>query len=169
MAFKNSLKLYLEKDFFSFAGRSLTSGPRPKSAQPASRAPRLASAQPSAALVCLHAPARCRAAPRARPRQSLPTAWRPCVVDAAARRSRPAPAPTRPPIPAEAGALARSLPRCFSHPQAPRALALPLAAPPHPPAKSAAAPPPQPVITRPQLRLALLQVVLVFALTAELR
>ena len=86
-----------------------------------------------------------------------------------ARQPQPEPAPTRPPSSAEAGALARSLPRCFSHPQAPRALALPLAAPPHPPAKSAVAPPPQPVITRPQLRLALLQVVLAFAPTAELR
>ena len=104
-----------------------------------------------------------------RPRQSSPAAWRPCAVDAAARRSRPTPAPTRPPIPAEAGALACSIPRCFSSPRAPRALALPLAAPPHPPAKSAAAPPPRPAITCLQLRLALLQVVLAFAPTAELR
>ena len=48
MAFKNSLKLYLEKGFFSFAGRRLTSGPRPKSAQPASHA-RLALPRPSPA------------------------------------------------------------------------------------------------------------------------
>ena len=51
---------------------------------------------------------------RARPRQSSPAAWRPCAVDAAACRSRPAPAPMRPPTPAEAGALACSLPRCLS-------------------------------------------------------
>ena len=36
MACKNSLKIYLEKDFFSFAGRCLASSPRPKPAQPAS-------------------------------------------------------------------------------------------------------------------------------------
>ena len=46
MACKNSLKIYLEKDFFSFAGRRLTFGPRSKSAQPASRA-RLASLGPA--------------------------------------------------------------------------------------------------------------------------
>ena len=46
MACKNFLKIYLEKDFFSFAGRRLTSGPRSKLAQPASRA-RLASLGPA--------------------------------------------------------------------------------------------------------------------------
>jgi len=51
MAFKNSLKIQMKKAFSSFAGRRLTSGPRPKPAQPASRsAVRLASPRPSPAL-----------------------------------------------------------------------------------------------------------------------
>ena len=162
----------MKKGFFSFAGRRLASGPWPKLAQPAShRAARLASAQPSPAprLACLRARLPADAPRRARPRQSLPAAWRPCAVDAAARRSRPAPAPTRPPTPAKASALAGSFPRCLSSPPELSAPTLPLAAPTHPPANSAVAPPPRPASTRPQLRLALLQVVLAFAPTAEPR
>ncbi|XP_066323151.1 actin-binding protein wsp1-like [Miscanthus floridulus] len=138
---------------------------------PPRRAPRLGPAQPSPAsrLACLHARLPADAPRRARPRHSSPTAWRPCAVDAAVRRSRPAPAPTRPPTSAGAGALACSLPRCLSSPQAPRALPLPLAAPPHPPAKSATAPPPRPAFVRPQLHLALRQVVLAPVPPAEPR
>ena len=119
---------------------------------------------PASTLAC---PLTRRAASRLR--QSSPAAWRPCAVDAAARRSRPAPAPTRPPTSSGAGALAGSLPRCLSSPQAPSALTLPLAAPPHPPAKSAPSPPPRPAIVRPQLRLALRHVVLAPVPTAEPR
>ena len=104
-----------------------------------------------------------------RPRQSTPAAWRPCAVDATARRSRPVPAPTRPPTSAEATALACTLPRCLSSPPAPSSPTLPLAAPPHPPAKFAASPPPRPAIVHPQLRLALRHVVLVPVPPAELR
>ena len=170
MAFKNSMKIYLEKAFSSFAGRRLTSGPRPKPAQPASRsAACLASPWPSPA-PRWPASARLPAdAPRARPRQSVPAAWRPCAVDAAARRSRPAPAPTRPPTPTGAGALAHSLPRCLSSPPEPRAPSSSSRHATHPPAQFAAAPPPRPAITRPQLRFALLQVVLAFAPPSELR
>ena len=54
MAFKNSLKIYLEKAFSSFAGRRFASGPRLKSAQPASHAclasPRSSPAQRHAGL-----------------------------------------------------------------------------------------------------------------------
>jgi len=48
MAFKNSLKIYLEKGFFPFAGRRLASGP-PAEAGPAKppRAPRLAWPSPA--------------------------------------------------------------------------------------------------------------------------
>ena len=121
-------------------------------------------AWPASALAC---PLTRRVA--SRPRQSSPAAWRPCVVDAAARRSRPAPAPTRPPTSARAGALAGSLPRCLSSPQAPSALTLPLVAPPHPPTKSAASPPPRPAIVHPQFCLALRHVVLTLVPTAEPR
>ena len=92
MAFKNSLKLYLEKGFFSFAGRRLASGP-PAEAGPASlpqrRAPRLGPAQPRA-VPARPASARWpllpRAAPftvpRSRPRQATPAAWPPCAGNA---------------------------------------------------------------------------------------
>ncbi|XP_066351650.1 uncharacterized protein [Miscanthus floridulus] len=95
-----------------------------------------------------------------RPWQNTPAAWRPYAVDAVARHSRPAPAPTRPPTSAEAGALSCSLPRCLSSPQAPSSLTLPLAAPPHPPAKFTVPSPPRPAIARQQFRLALRHVVL---------
>ena len=125
MAFKNSLKLYLEKDFSpSWAAASLLAHDRSRPSQPpaAPRAsPRLGPAQRRAGLPPRACPLTRRAAPRTRPRQSVPAAWRPCAVDAAARRSRPAPVPTRPPTPAGAGALAHSLPRCLSSPPEPRA------------------------------------------------
>jgi len=51
MAFKNSLKLYLEKGFFSFAGRRLASGPPAEAGPTSSQHPaRLASPRPSPAL-----------------------------------------------------------------------------------------------------------------------
>ncbi|XP_066320261.1 uncharacterized protein [Miscanthus floridulus] len=87
----------------------------------------------------------------------------------AARQPRPDPAPTRPPTPAGARALAHSRPRCLPSPPEPRAPSSALAAPTHPPAKFVAASSPRPAITRPQLRLALLQVALVLAPPSELR
>ena len=53
MAFKNSLKIYLEKGFFSFAGHRLASGPPAEAGPACQQSPRaalahLASAQPSA-------------------------------------------------------------------------------------------------------------------------
>ena len=118
----------MKKGFFSFAGRRLVSGPRPKPAQPAShRAACLTSAQPSPAprLACLRARLLADAPRRARPRQSSPAAWRSCTVDAATHRSWPAPAPTRPPTSAEAGALTCSLSRCLSSPLASSSLSPP--------------------------------------------
>ena len=74
MAFKNSLKIQMKKAFPSFAGRRLTSGPRPKSAQPASRA-RLASLSP----------AQRRAAPGLPPRACPRRAARPTAAELARR------------------------------------------------------------------------------------
>ena len=162
----------MKKAFPSFVGRRLTSGPRPKLAQPASRA-RLASLSPAQrrAAPCLPP----RACPLTR-RAACPDRGRACSprgdhasASPAARQPWPDPAAMRPPSPAEASALAGSFPRCLSSPPEPSAPTLPLAAPTHPPAKSAAAPPLWPAITRPQLRLALLQVVLAFAPPVELR
>ena len=89
MAFKNSLKIYLEKGFFPFAGRRLASGP-PAEAGPAKppRAPRLA--RPS--------PAPRRAWPAsARPPASrrAPDRVRDCPPRGATRRRRPDTASTR--------------------------------------------------------------------------
>ena len=82
MAFKNSLKIYLEKGFFSFAGRRLASGPPAEAGPARQRSPRaapahLASAQPSALAPSPARRARRRATPR--PRQDALAAWRPCV------------------------------------------------------------------------------------------
>ena len=124
MAFKNSLKIYLEKGFFSFAGRRLASGPPAEAGPARQRSPRaapahLASAQPSALAPSPARRARHRATPR--PRQDALAAWRPCVGVVAARQPRPAPAPTRPPSTAAASALAHSRPRCLPSPPEPRA------------------------------------------------
>ena len=160
----------MEKGFSqSRAAASFPAHDRSRPSQPPA-VPR-ASPWPSPAprLACLRARLPADAPCRARPWQSLPAAWRPCAVDAAAHRSRPAPAPTRPPTSAEAAALAFTLPRCLSSPPAPSSPTLLLAAPPHPPAKFAASPPPRPAIVLPQLRLALRHVVLALVPTVELR
>jgi hypothetical protein len=122
----------LKKGFSHFAGRRLVSGPRPKSARPTAaslprqrRAPRQPS--PAPRLACLRARPSLTRRAASRPWKRKPAAWRPCAVDAAARRSRPAPAPTRPPTSAGAAALACTLPRCLSSLPAPSSLTLPLA------------------------------------------
>ena len=157
----------MKKAFSSFAGRRLTSGPRPKPAQPSSRsAARLASPRPSPAP---RWPASARL-PADAPRRA-PDRGRACPPrggHAPSTLPRVA-AGLRPPTPAGAGALAHSLPRCLSSPPEPRATSSASRRATHPPAQFTAAPPPRPAIMRPQLRLALLQVVLTFAPPAELR
>ena len=77
MAFKNSLKIYLKKkEFFSFAGRRLASGPPAEAGPARQRSPgplQPTSPRPS--------PARWLLLPRAAPRtrQDALAAWRPCV------------------------------------------------------------------------------------------
>ena len=172
MAFKNSLKIYLEKGFFSFAGRRLASGPPAEAGPARQRSP--APLQPTSPWP---SPARWlllpRAAPVAAPRPDRVRTLSPrgdhALASPAARQPRPAPAPTRPPSTATASALAHSRPRCLPSPPEPKAQAPPLAAPTHPLAKFVADPPPQQEITRPQLRLALLQVALALAPPSELR
>ena len=183
----NSVYLRNKKKRISFrlTGRRSASRPTAEASMarvPAYRAPR----QPSAPAHLARRPTR-HAIPRAsclgpaprhsparrshtrRPRQSTPAVWRPCAVDAAARRSRPAPAPTRPPTSAKATALACTLLRCLSPPPTPSSPTLPLTTPPHPPAKFVASPPPRPAIVRPQVRLALRHMVLALVPTVELR
>ena len=120
MTFKNSLKIQMKKAFSSFAGRRLTSGPRPKPAQRSPRA-RLASPRPSPARWLLLP----RAAPVAAPRPDRVRTLSPrgdhASASPAARQPRPAPAPMRPPSTAAASALAHSRPRCLPSPPEPRA------------------------------------------------
>ena len=177
MVFEKFLKILIEKGLFSLRGPPPRFRPTAEagpacSSEPPAPAPR-ASPWPSPAqrrawpTSTLAHPLTRRAA--SRPWQSKPAAWRPCAVDAAARHSRPAPAPTRSPTSAEVGALACSLPRCLSSPQAPSSPTLPLAAPPHPPAKFTTPSPPRPAIACQQFCLALWHVVLALVPTVELR
>ena len=89
MAFKNSLKIQMKKAFSSFAGRRLTSGPRPKPAQrsPPARlaSPRLGPAQRAGSF---------SRAPRSSPRHA-PDRVRACPPRGATRRRRPNTASTR--------------------------------------------------------------------------
>ena len=71
---------------------------------PQRRVLRLGLAQPRARLACLRT-RRARSRSPFRQLQSAPAAWRPCVVDAVARRSWPASAPMRPPTPADRATL----------------------------------------------------------------
>ena len=94
------MKIYLEKDFFSFAGRRLTSGPRPKSAQPASRA-RLASLSPAQRRAAPGLPP--RACPRRAAPRRAPYRVRDCPPRGATRRRWPDSASKRRGSPGTAG------------------------------------------------------------------
>ena len=122
---------------------------RPSLARPPSRAPR---AVPLLA-----------ARPRADRGRDIPPRDDHVPASPAARQPRPEPAPTRPPTPAGAGALALSRPRCLPSPPEQKAEAPPLASPAAPPASSSRTTMPFPDSSRPQLRLAFLQVALALA------
>ena len=172
--------------FSVLAGRRLASGPPAKAGLarvPASRAPRppnasahlasrpssarrshaaLASAQPR--VVPLLA-----ARPRADRGRDIPPRGDHVPASPAARQPRPEPAPTRPPTPAGAGALAHSRPHCLPSPPEQKAEAPPLAAPAAPPTSSSRTTASFPDSSRPQLRLAFLQVALALAPPSEHR
>ena len=178
MVFKKFLENFIWKRIFppSWAAASLLAR-LPKPAQPASPArasPR--SAQPSTSRAGLLTPSRAalasaqpRAVPllAARPRadrgRDIPPRGDHVPASPAARQPRPEPAPTRPPTPAGAGALAQSRPHCLPSPPEQKAEAPPLAAPAAPPASSSRTTAPFPDSSRPQLRLAFLQVALALA------
>ena len=137
-------------------------------AKPRAAPAHLASAQPSAL-----APS---PAHRARRRATPPTASGRSRRVATMRRRRPPrgshalrPRPrTRLQLPQPVHSLTPAR-AAFPLLQSREPLALPLTAPTHPPAQFAVAPPPRPEITRPQLRLALLQVALALAPPSKLR
>ena len=120
MAFKNPLKIQMKKVFPPSRAAASLLARLPKPAQPASpaRAPRLARPSP--------APCRAGLPPRAYPLtrraarpdhgRDLPPRGDHVPASPAARQPRPDPAPTRPPSPAGARALAHSRPRCLSSP-----------------------------------------------------
>ena len=124
MAFKNSLKIYLEKGFFSFAGRRLASGPPAEAGPARQRSPALlqpTSPRPSPARWLLLPRAAPVAAPRPDRVRTLSSRGDHASASPDARQPRPAPAPTRPPSTAAASALAHSRPRCLPSPPEPRA------------------------------------------------
>ena len=157
----------MKKDFSVFAGRRLLSGPAPQAGPAKPPRARLASAQPRAA------PARPASARRAIPlllaaprhdrgRKRPPRGDR-MSASTAARQPRPDIAHSRPPSTAAAGALAHSRPHCLPSPPEQKAEAPPLAAPAAPPASSSRTTASFPDSSRPQLRLAFLQVALALA------
>ena len=124
---------------------------------------------PRLPLAITRAPARCRAAPRRDRGREIPPRGDPAPASPAARQPRPDIAPTRPPSPAGARALAHSRPRFLSFPPEPRARAPPLAAPTAPLASRSRTTAPFPDSSRPQLRLTFLQLTLALAPPSEPR
>ncbi|XP_066361152.1 predicted GPI-anchored protein 58 [Miscanthus floridulus] len=122
----------------------------------------LASAQPRAVPLLT-------ARPRADCGRELPPRGDHVPASPAARQPQPNPAPTRPPTPAGARALAHSRPRCLPSPLELRAPSSALATPAAPLASSSRTTAPFPDSSCPQLHLALLQVALELAPPSEHR
>ncbi|XP_066392253.1 uncharacterized protein [Miscanthus floridulus] len=170
MTFKNSLKfLFGKKDFSPSRAAASLLARLPKPAQRASEPAHARRPTSRAGLLTPSRAALASAQPHADRGRELPPHGDHVPASLAARQPRPDPTPTHPPTPAGACALAHSRPRCLPSPPEPRAPSFALAAPAAPPALSSRTTAPFPDSSRPQFRLALLQVALELAPPSEHR